>query len=117
MIVTEIPKRHTDLGSFIVWSTHGYTDEQYRERLVSITGTGHGGGGGRSTGQVQEVYVDKGGHALPFDNPTGTSAKVADWLGGEFWVWWQDEELRRRSEPPIDPVKVPPEHLERISKL
>jgi pimeloyl-ACP methyl ester carboxylesterase len=92
------------------------SDEDYGNRLVSVTGTGLGGGGGKATGQVTEEFVDRGGHALPFQNPKGTALHVAKYLAG-IDKWWREEEAKQATEPVAEPGRVPGEWIERINKL
>lgn len=89
------------------------SDEGYRKRLVSITGTGLGGGGGNARGQVDEVFVE-GGHLLPLLEPTKTADAVVNWLAATFWPLWLKEEAARVKEGPIDPVNLPGEVLKRL---
>ena len=102
-----------------VWSRDDdfISDEPYRKRVVDATGTGLGGGGGKPAGQVSEVFVKTGGHALPLSAPTETAAKVAEWLRGTAQTAWEEEEAARKSEPTVDPTTVPREWIERITKL
>jgi len=71
--------------------------------LISITGTGLGGGGGRAKGQLEEVFVD-GGHALALYKPTESAKTISNWLGGSFWSGWLAAEEERQREAPIDPL-------------
>ncbi|KAK2805147.1 hypothetical protein FQN51_000670 [Onygenales sp. PD_10] len=102
-----------------VWSTDEsfVSNPKYRARVVGVTGTGVGGGGGKEKGQVHEVFVKAGGHALPFIEPGETARVVAGWLGGEMGPRWEREEEERRDEAPIDPVTVPREWMARIARI
>jgi hypothetical protein len=89
------------------------SDEAYRERLVSITGTGLAGGGGKEKGQVDEQFVE-GGHLLPLLVPTKTADAIVNWLAATFWPLWLKEEAARTGEAPIDPVNLPEEVVKRL---
>ncbi|QSS62851.1 toxin biosynthesis protein [Histoplasma capsulatum] len=102
-----------------VWTADNspLSTDSYRNRIVGKTGIGLGGGGGEATGQVKEVFVAAEGHALPFLEPRGTARAVAKWLAEELKPQWEIEEARQRKEPGIDPITVPHEWVQRISKL
>lgn len=91
------------------------SDAGYRKRMLDDTGTGLGGGGGKDNGQVTQGFVEKGSHALPFENPLGTALPVASYLEN-IWSQWLDEEVQRLQEPTPDSVKLPEELVERLDK-
>ena len=69
--------------------------EQHREWL-HCTGTGPGGSGGFSLGQVSEVVLS-GGHLLPFENVGETGSNIARYFGEKVTEWrrmeqqWRDQ--------------------------
>lgn len=80
-----------------VWAPKNkFTNSKYHQRIKAMTGTNSSGAGGMKTGQIDEAYVEKGGHTLPFDNPHGTARQVAQWLGGKWWQEWQQAQNRWR---------------------
>lgn len=101
-----------------LWSRNAdfVSDEAYRKRLLDCTGTGRGGGGGVATGQVVEAFVDRGNHALNFENPYGTAVQVAKFLDS-VWPNWLKEEARRRVEPVPNAVELPKELVERMDRF
>lgn len=102
-----------------VWAPENpFTNPKYHRRVTAATGTGLGGSGGVKTGQVDEAFVDQGGHTLPFDNPVGTARQIAHWLGGKWWQEWQKEQVRWREVAGVGKdSRVWAEWHERISKL
>lgn len=92
------------------------SNDAYRERLVSITGCGLGGGGGKKKGQIDEVFVD-GGHSLPYLEPEKTADAAVQWLAGCFWPQWLKEEEARAREARIDPVNLPAGVLKRLGVI
>ena len=58
-------------------------DDPCRERVVSLTGTGLGGGGGNAKGQDTQAFVGSG-HFHPLYKPSETAEAAAKRLGGAF---------------------------------
>ena len=97
--------------------TH-FAPPDYRNRVVEITGTGLGGQGGTSSGQVDQIYVESGGHALPLENPVGTADVIANWLGNRWWPEWQKEREHWKEEARFGKdTETWAEWTKRISKL
>lgn len=100
-----------------LWSRNAdfVSDAAYRKRLLDCTGTGRGGGGGMATGQVLEAFVEKGAHALNFENPFGTAVQVAKFMD-VVWPAWLDEEAQRLTEPVPRAVELPKDLVERLDR-
>ncbi|EED19589.1 conserved hypothetical protein [Talaromyces stipitatus ATCC 10500] len=95
--------------TFYLWSRNGdwISDAGYRKRLLDCTGTGRG--------QVTHAFVEKGSHALNFENPYGTAVQVAKYLDS-IWTDWLDEEVKRLQEPVPNAVELPKELVERLDR-
>ncbi|QGA12883.1 hypothetical protein EYB26_000528 [Talaromyces marneffei] len=100
-----------------LWSRNAdfVSDAGYRKRLFDCTGTGRGGGGGRATGQVTEAFVEKGNHALNFENPYGTAVQVAKYLDS-IWPDWLEQETQRTQEPVPSAIELPKQLVERLDR-
>lgn len=88
---------------------------RYRERVLSKTGTGPGGAGGKATGQVEEVFVE-GGHSLPYFVPTRTAEAVGKWLRDRSWWSWVEKVAAFEKEPPIRPFDFSEDFMARLDK-
>ncbi|PGH11854.1 hypothetical protein AJ79_04651 [Helicocarpus griseus UAMH5409] len=102
-----------------VWSADEsfISTESYRRRVIGLTGTGRGGGGGMAAGQVREVFVEADGHSLPFTAPGNTAGAIAGWFGEEMGARWEAEDEKWKGEATIDPMTVPREWTDRVLKL
>jgi pimeloyl-ACP methyl ester carboxylesterase len=91
--------------TLVVWSREDYriSDASYRERFTKAIGAGLVGGGGKEKGQVDELFVERGRHNFPFENPQESGAIVANWLKKAIWPAFLQEEENRSDEPVPDP--------------
>lgn len=65
---------------------------ELRADKMAVTGIGVGGSGGRSTGRVKEVVVDKTGHLVPLEKVGETADAAVDWLKAELARWSSEEQ-------------------------
>ena len=67
--------------------------------MTNRIGTGYGGNGGITAGQVKRMDIPDIGHHLPLEKPGVVAKAVAEWLHPEI-VSWNTEEARQQ--PPLD---------------
>jgi hypothetical protein len=80
-------------------------------------GTGLMGGGAKEKGQVDEVFVERGRHSLPFESPQETGRKVAGCLSSVVWHTFLQEEAERSKEHPTQPKVSQRGFLRRINDI
>lgn len=83
--------------TLIMWSSedNSFSDQPYQERFTKELGTGLMGGGGKIKGQVDEIFVERGRHNFPFENPQESGAIVARWLENVMWPAYLQEDSER----------------------
>lgn len=83
--------------TLLMWSSedNSISDQPYRERFTKELGTGLMGGGGLVKGQVDEIFVERGRHNFPFENPQESGAIVASWLENVMLPAYLQEESER----------------------
>ncbi|KAI4162017.1 MAG: hypothetical protein LQ342_004329 [Letrouitia transgressa] len=71
---------------FIDGKRSNFTTPKQRQSRLDATGTGPGGSGGTSFGQVSESVLD-GGHLLPFENVRETAQSISQYLYKQVQAW------------------------------
>lgn len=87
-----------------------------REFTAGVLGTGHGGSGGRASGQVTEATIPGAHHHIPFERPRELAKATAEWSKKtqQSWLKKMDD---RKNEPPIDHYEANAEIMSRFAKL
>ena len=65
------------------------------EDKMARTGMGTGGSGGRETGKVENVILEKTGHNAPLEKPEACAVAVVGWLGRWVEGYRREEEVLR----------------------
>ena len=66
------------------------------EDIVSKTGTGIGGSGGKEEGRVDGTVLDKVGHLIPMETPGRSAQVAAAWIGTQVMQVMQEESNWKR---------------------
>ncbi|KAL9614062.1 MAG: hypothetical protein Q9167_001416 [Letrouitia subvulpina] len=76
---------------FVTGKRTTFTTPEQRQLTLDVAGTGPGGSGGASMGQVSEVVLN-GGHLLPFENVRETAHAIAQYLDKQVQAWQAREQ-------------------------
>lgn len=87
-----------------------------RNLILDPLGTGHGGGGGISKGQVDQACIPGVHHGLVFESPLNVAKAAASW-SKKIREEWLKKMYERKSQPAVDHSKVNEEVMARFAKL